>query len=78
MMPLFIEENIKETDCNNYNYTTIYIFINIIYQAKKFKCKFDNEVLKEQNVVDHFSLKHKQEFQKWLDKEQQKNKMKFK
>jgi hypothetical protein len=55
MMPLFIEENIKETDCNNYNYTTIYIFINIIYQAKKFKCKFDNEVLKEQNVVDHFS-----------------------
>ena len=55
MMPLFIEENIKETDCNNYNYTTIYIFINTIYQAKKFKCKFDNEVLKEQNVVDHFS-----------------------
>lgn len=49
-MPLFIEENVKETD------------------TKKFKCKLDNEVLKESNLIDHFERKHKSEFKQWSNK----------
>jgi len=36
-MPLFIEEHIRETDS----------MISKIYLGNKFKCKLDNEVLKE-------------------------------
>ena len=38
-------------------YCLYYHLFNII--AKKFKCKFDNVVLKEETLVDHFEEKHR-------------------
>ena len=62
MMPVFMEENIKATDCKELTYNP----------AKKFKCKLDNEVLKESNLMEHFNTNHKQDFKKWLIKEENK------
>lgn len=36
--------------------------------GRKFKCKFDNEVLKEETLVGHFEKKHIADFNAWLAK----------
>lgn len=43
--------------------------------AKKFKCKFDNEVFKsEVHLLDHFTEKHDKDFKAWLNKTNKKTK----
>jgi hypothetical protein len=44
------------------------IVILTSYSGKKFKCKFDGQVLKESTMVQHFEKHHKVEFKSWSKK----------
>jgi curved DNA-binding protein CbpA len=41
---------------------------NIVEAGNKFKCKFDNKVLTEMKLMEHFDKDHKKEFKDWLKK----------